>query len=155
MAVLKLITGVPGSGKTTYIKNNMSENDKHVSRDFVRFSLLKENDKYFDKEDEVFKEWVWLIQKYLNAGFDVWADATHLNKKSRYKTLINLKLSSNDTIEVYNIISDLNTCLERNARREGREFVPEDVIENMYKSYTPATLNEFIRFKKIINVRGV
>ena len=50
--------GPAGSGKSTYIsKKILSDTDHfyhHSSRDTIRFGLVKENEEYFSKEDEVF-----------------------------------------------------------------------------------------------------
>ena len=42
MSKLILMCGVPGSGKSTWIKNNKSETDLWISRDKIRFEKLKE-----------------------------------------------------------------------------------------------------------------
>ena len=153
MAKLYLMTGIPGSGKTTYIQKNLEGNEIHISRDTVRFSMLDINDDYFAKEKAVFKEWIYLIQKNLDMGVDVYADATHLTKNSRQKTLNALKLN-NHSVHVVNIITNLDVALKRNKKRSGRAYVPEEVIKNMKISYIPATLNENLLYKSVTSVRG-
>jgi predicted kinase len=44
MTVLYLMCGIPGSGKSTWIKQNKIESDAVISRDVVRFSLVKEHE---------------------------------------------------------------------------------------------------------------
>ena len=55
MTTLVLMIGVPGSGKSTWIQNRLTEKDVWVSRDTIRYCLLEEDDDYFAKEDEVIK----------------------------------------------------------------------------------------------------
>lgn len=74
---LKVMVGVPGSGKSTWIEQEVTRlEDDHrttcvVSRDFVRKSLLNDRDGYFDKETEVFNEFVRQINEAMELGIDV------------------------------------------------------------------------------------
>ena len=154
MSKLFLMCGVPGSGKTTYIKENAAPNSVHVSRDVVRFSMLNDNDDYFAKEKEVFKEWIKRIQTALDAGRDVYADATHLNKNSRNKTLSNLNLKNHE-LHAICIITSEETCILRNLQRKGRECVPTNVIKDMFNVYTIPYLTEgYLPYKSITMVGG-
>ena len=55
MAELILMMGIPGSGKSTWVKNHMKSDDIYISRDEIRFSLLQPGDEYFSKEKEVWR----------------------------------------------------------------------------------------------------
>lgn len=140
---LYLTAGVSGSGKSTVLRKIISKNPEGVivSRDFIRFALLGENDKYFDKEKEVFKEYVHRIQNALDSGKDVYADATHLNLISRRKLLSNLKL---DDVKIHLLYFKvpLEICLERNQNRSGLAYVPEEVIKRQFKNLTFPDFNE-------------
>ena len=133
--MLYLLSGIPGSGKSTIAQLRKGQNSIVVSRDEIRLSLLKDNESYFSKENEVFKIFIETIQNGLDAGFDVYADATHLNNKSRFKTLVNLNLK-NHRVSVIVVNTTLETCLKRNATRTGRRFVPEGCIKEMYNAFT-------------------
>jgi tRNA uridine 5-carbamoylmethylation protein Kti12 len=130
------MVGCPGSGKSTYA-NNLAEKNSNmvvVSRDVIRFSMISEEDEYFSKEDAVFKEFTRQIDEHLVKGEDVIADATHLNRKSRYKLIKNLKAEP-DKINVIYVNTPLNICQARNTERKStRSFVPKETVERMFYS---------------------
>lgn len=148
MSKLYVMCGVPGSGKSTFVNINIHpDTDVHVSRDACRFRLVKPNEEYFSKEKEVFKFFIDLIDAGLKNGYNVYADATHLNTASRNK-LLNSITEKPTSIEAIVLKIPLETCLERNRLRKGlRFFVPEDTIKKMYNRFTIPTFNE--RFDKI------
>lgn len=154
MASLVLMMGVPGSGKTTYAKKMMGDYDIYVSRDEIRFGLVREDEPYFSKEDEVLQTFIRTINDALPiAQRYVIADATHLNMGSRAKILKNLHNKPDSVYVVYVAVS-LQTALERNAQREGRALVPESSIKNMYKSISLPRKEEGIDMTLWLNEDG-
>lgn len=147
MSTLYIMVGIPGSGKS-YIAKQIAKNISCaiVSRDTIRFELLNEEDEYFTKEKEVFKEYINEIQYYLDIGKSVIADATHLNAPSRIKLLSNLYFTEEDYVVPVVIDTPFEICKERNAQRIGRNRVPDDVLKSMYDSFTdPAEDPAYIR----------
>lgn len=144
MPTLYVMCGVAGSGKSTFIRNHMNlETDNYVSRDEIRFFFVKENEEYFSKEKQVFREFVGQINTNLSCGYNVFADATHINFASRNKLLraINHKFYS-DAIAVW-INTPLNICLQQNEKRAGtRGYVPPEVIKKMYSQFEEPTFDE-------------
>ena len=144
---LNVMVGVPGSGKSYYIKNHCSlPRDVVVSRDAIRFSLLQEGESYFSHENKVFrlfcdqinksafyKDLPWLT--HLEGEGIVWADATHLNARSRAKLLYNIDLRNFSHINFICINASLETCLRQNSYREGLARVPESSIVQMFNAY--------------------
>ena len=136
---LIMAMGAPGSGKSTYIKKILTDKDAYISRDEIRFSILKDGEEYFAHEGTVFQTF---IQKIVEALKDVnietvYADASHLNPPSRAKLLNGIKSYidiSNIEVDVLWLKTSLKTCLERNKQREGRANVPERTIDDMYYS---------------------
>ena len=133
MSKLYLMAGAPGSGKTYWAIHHLTENDKYISRDEIRFSMLEDKDDYFARENEVFDEFIKQINNSLMIYDNVFADATHLNFASRNKTISRIYVPV-DEINVVFLDTSLNTCIKRNVQRTGRKFVPETVIKNMYRS---------------------
>lgn len=150
-----LMIGPAGSGKSTWIRNNAKPGvSAHISRDRIRFSMVKEDEYYFSREDEVYMEFVRQICRALSYETkwvdEIYVDATHLTKKSREKLVreIDNFCPSYDLIAVI-VKPELEQCLAQNAQRSGREFVPETVIRNMYESFQHP-LNDDLYYKYII-----
>lgn len=131
---LYLLMGAPGSGKSSWIDNHCNLFEaKHISRDKIRFSMVSEDEEYFSKERDVYDEFIREIDEALDNGFDVYADATHLNKASRYKTLKSINPKTIPEINVIWIKTPLEECIKRNKNRiDTRSFVPKSVIRRMH-----------------------
>ena len=84
-----IMCGIPGIGKSTWIKNFKSDNKIVISRDEIRFGLLSKEDDYFAREEEVLTIFSSKIREAIikNENADIFIDATHLNESSRRKTL--------------------------------------------------------------------
>lgn len=139
--IVWLLSGVPGSGKTSWVKQQIAKKGGvHCSRDEVRFSLLKDGEDYFAHEDEVVRLWTEKVHQAIlspDAG-DVYIDATHLTEKARAQ-VVNALPTSNYTIITVFFDVPLEICLERNEKRTGRAYVPRSVIRRMHASYDQHT----------------
>lgn len=150
MSKLYVMVGVPGSGKSTWAKTHCQEPDVVVSRDEVRFSMVAENEEYFSKENAVFKEFCKQITDNLNAGVNVFADATHINAASRRKLLSNV--SGYDEVQAIVIATPYLQTFEQNENRAGtRAFVPRSVIRRMMNQLDFPTFEE--GFSQISTIR--
>ena len=140
---LYILCGIPGCGKSTWVKNRMAENTsstdpkwEYVSRDEVRFSMVKEEDDYFSKEKQVYNEFVKRICEKLDDAWvaNVIADATHLNEVSRNKLINSIRRQRpNKPLNITMVYFDVpvEVCKFRNAKRQGRARVPDNIIEKM------------------------
>ena len=141
MADLYLMCGVPGAGKSTFLKKIVDENSVIVSRDEIRFSIVKPDEDYFSHEDEVLDIFWKHINEALAAGKDVFVDQTSLTIKARKLLLRHVKGYTYANIIWIN--EDENTCLERNEMRKGtRAYVPRSVIRRMYRQFIEPSLSE-------------
>jgi predicted kinase len=160
MAILYILCGPSGCGKSTWAHNFILESDRlgsdvrYVSRDEIRYSLLKDGEDYFSHEKEVFKRFAGTLRHTLIDGFDVVADATHLNEFSRRKLTQAIDMYYDNYEIVYVVFNvDADTCVERNKNREGRANVPENIIRNMCRDFRVPTLDEDERAIEIKEVK--
>lgn len=151
---LWLLVGIPGSGKSTWVREQLDSECKHwISRDAIRFEVVQEGEEYFSKEKKVFGLFASAVQADIDSDFitDIYVDATHLNEASREKLLGRLK--NLDKVNLNAIVFDipLEVCLERNAQRTGRACVPETAIRNMYNNFRNPALDKR-KYDKIIEM---
>lgn len=155
---LYLMVGIPGSGKSTFLLNEKGDKDTAIiSRDKIRFALLKEGEDYFSREKDVFRVFCSHIQKALddNIHTNIFVDATHLNKRSRDYILSKLKFNRDEVrLAAVCFRVPLEICLKRNALRAGRAFVPEETIRSMYKSLAFPTEEEGFDYNLYIDEKG-
>ena len=143
---LFVLIGAPASGKSTWAMEYLTSMDEAVlwvSRDKIRFSIIKENEDYFAQEKLVYSSFINTIKKGLETHDTVIADATHITVGSR-KKLFKALGDAIKNVEVIAMIvkTDYKTALARNAQRRGREYVPPYVLESMYESFSIPTLKE-------------
>ena len=150
-----IMAGCPGSGKTYYAKNTLMGNENwfYISRDEVRYSMLKDNDEYFSKETEVYKEFMRRINDIImnEKDYNIIADATHLNTASRMKLINHLNMTDNINFYVVWMKTPETICQQRNKLRSGRACVPEDALHNMYKRRTHPSKDNF-KYTEILEV---
>lgn len=148
--ILYLMCGIPGSGKSHWAKG--VKDAVIVSRDAIRFNLLKDGEDYFAHEEEVVDTFIRELNAAIAANDIVIADATHMSEKSRNKTLNRLVLDEVSVIPV-NFELPIGKILKQNDLRSGREFVPKSVIRRLYAQYSPPTMNEKHKYEYIINIK--
>lgn len=154
MAILYMLCGPSGCGKSTWAHRFMEDTEvQYVSRDEIRFSMLKEGDDYFAHEKEVFRKFVNAIRQALIEDKNVIADATHLNEFSRRKLTQAIDMQFSGYQIVYVVFRvDVETCIERNANRSGRANVPNTVIRNMCRDFHEPSFDEDERVVEVYYV---
>ena len=131
MKEVRILIGIPASGKSTFAKNFASfhKGYKIVSTDDIRWKLFG-NPSIQGNPKRIFAIAYKEIISYLNSGHNVIFDATNISRKNR-ANLINF-LNENS---VENIVADyfpvtIDVALERNLQR--KRHVPEKVIHKMF-----------------------
>ena len=152
-----VLSGPPASGKSTWVRSQLTKGAEWISRDNVRFSIVKEDEEYFSHEDEVFDTFIAYINKALKDPdiHTIYIDATHLNKRARSKVLSRIRKRNISELNCVCFCVPPSICQERNALREGRAKVPAAAIENMFKSYTYPGIDEGFAHVYEVDADGV
>lgn len=124
--------GLPGCGKSTFCKENIGEGDSYISRDEIRFSLLKPGQAYFSQENNAFNLFIAKITEAMNGeDYNIFIDATHIGASARFKVLGRLPLKGDEEICYYFFDTPIEECMRRNRKREGLARVPDSAIRDM------------------------
>jgi len=134
-----VLIGLQGIGKSTYCRKNFSKSEYQLCvKDDIRF-LIYPNDLSFEEtfphEKTVVKIHQMAIDTALELGKIPVIDETHVSKKHRMAMLDYLKYHyPGIEVEAHVFPIDLDLALERNAKRSGKRFVPEEVIRRCYRT---------------------
>lgn len=154
--VLYMLCGLPASGKSTFAREQMKHLDStYFSRDEIRFTLLKDSEEYFAREDDVFNLFSRCAAENLKWGYNTIIDATHLNAGSRSKILKKIDTYYTEYNVVFiNFYTPYEICFARNRLREGRARVPDDTMQQMLNRWQPAVKEEDSRCVAVWNIKG-
>jgi len=146
--VAYILIGLPGSGKSTWIRNKQNKND------FVIVSSDDEIDKYAKSQNktysEVFDEYIKIATSNMNSNLInaiknnqniIW-DQTNLSAKKRKGIISRLPKHYEKIAVVFEIDDDtLKDRLYNRTKTEGK-YIPNSVIENMKRTYEFPTKEE-------------
>lgn len=155
--ILYIFSGIPACGKTTFSRRFIQGTSiKYVSRDEIRFSIVKEGEDYFSHEKEVFQKFVSTISQNLTDGFDVIADATHLNKSSRQKLIRAIDTNFGKLYDIMFVYFNtrFEICCGRNEKREGRFRVPDSAMSSMRANFQKPSMLEDKRCIGLMLIKG-
>lgn len=133
--VLMVVRGLPGSGKTTWAKEWVRKDHKRrirVNRDDLRDMMDCGEFIAGLTEPRIVRAEHALIRQNLIFGNSVVCDDTNLTQRVMDE-LRDLASDCGANMCVHDLRDvPLETCLARNALREGRRQVPEEEIRKMY-----------------------
>lgn len=136
MTVIKVLIGVAGVGKSTYIEQHKTEKSLVLSSDDLRIELFGDLEAGNAPEaiPVVFKTLHERMKEaLLSKQYDtIFYDATNLNRKLRKGFYQQFKKYAE--IEAVVLVKPLATIIEQNSQRVGFAKVPESVILRMYES---------------------
>lgn len=142
MRSLVILRGCPGSGKSTWIKENHLEQytlSPDTIRTMVCAPVLTENesDVVISQENDTY---VWsllfeILERRMKNGDFTIIDATHSKSSdfSRYNSLCDTYRYRKYVVSFTDV--PIEVCKERNLQRDKYKRVPEDVIEKMYSRF--------------------
>lgn len=137
MRTMYILRGAPGSGKSTWVKDNNLE-PYTLSADSIRLMyqgpVLNEEGSFVisqNNDSRVWKMLYELLEQRMAKGEFVVVDATHYksNLLNKYKKLISDYRYRAYVVDFTKV--PLETMLERNAKRDAYKYVPENVIRKM------------------------
>lgn len=136
MTVIKILIGVAGVGKSTYIEQHKTEKSLVLSSDALRIEL------FGDLEAGNAPEAIPVVFKILHERMKealltkqydtIFYDATNLSRKLRKGFYQQFKKYAE--IEAVVLVKPLATIIEQNSQRVGFARVPKSVIRRMYES---------------------
>ena len=143
MRNVNIMSGIPGSGKTTYIKYMAKENDVIMNRDEYRKDLHKRMGKSVGSNSKIeYQYWINHINSQLRRPNDIWIDQTTIGIGSLKKLLKYISIKDTDRIIVHLIDTPLDVCIERNLKRNDDEAVAVDVLSHMYANHIENAIDE-------------
>ncbi len=154
MKQLIILAGLPGSGKSTYVKEYYKgdnvfiiDSDETRRQMFGSYLLFPKN--MYEIYDEMIKEGNEIYDKHDDLILIM--DSTFLDNYRRNHYLDNLKKFDKYTIIMFHT-NDINFNLKNNKNRIKEKWVPESVIFNMINQYEPLDEYTRSRFDEVIDI---
>ena len=157
MRRLAILRGIPGAGKSTWLKENKLEQFT-ICPDNIRLLFNSpETDSagrmsISQKQNKRVWEFLYtILEERMDRGEFIIIDATHtkVSDFTQYQKLAQKYFYELVCVDFGAIA--LNVCLQRNKSREDYKFVPEEVItqmhENLQKHNVPKTIKTFDPYK--------
>jgi predicted kinase len=139
-----MLIGIPGSGKSTYLRSISSDNVKIVCPDDIRRELTGDISDQ-SKNGEVWDKAKQDILNNISQGFYTILDATNVDT-GRRREMLSMIRSEFPGIDTYARIFDADPEVSKQRIKKDlenevvRSNVPDEVIDRMYKQYLD-TLN--------------
>lgn len=145
MNTLYIAVGLPGSGKSTYVKNFIKDKEiEYLSSDELRAVYGK------SEEDQTVTSIVFghikrKVDEFLKDGKNVLVDATSVNRKERSDYINTAKKYGAKVVAIV-LKMDRQGLIDRNKKRgeQGGRVVPDFVIDKMLAKFEEPSYDEGI-----------
>ena len=145
MNTLYITVGLPGSGKSTYVKNFIKDKEiEYLSSDSLRAVYGK------SEEDQTVTPLVFghikrKVDEFLKDGKNVLVDATSVNRKERSDYINTAKKYGAKVVAIV-FKMDRQGLIDRNKKRgeQGGRVVPDWVIDKMLAKFEEPSYDEGI-----------
>ena len=137
MPKIRIMVGVPGSGKDYFIDHYKEQDDVVVSSDGIREELGDVNDQ--SKNKLVFTIFYERIEQAMKDGKNVWVNATNVTKVNREKSIA-LGKQYGYEIQALVMNTSVDLCIKNDAARD--RTVGEDVIRKFERRFEMPTIDE-------------
>ena len=145
MNTLYITVGLPGSGKSTYVKNFIKDKEiEYLSSDSLRAVYGK------SEEDQTVTPLVFghikrKVDEFLKDGKNVLVDATSVNRKERSDYINTAKKYGAKVVAIV-FKMDRQGLIDRNKKRgeQGGRVVPDWVIDKMLNKFEEPSYDEGI-----------
>jgi predicted kinase len=124
-----ILVGLQGSGKSTFYRTFYQSTHVLVSKDLLRNNRNPQ------------RRQMQLIEEALKEGRSVVVDNTNPREEDRAPIIVMARTHGAEVVG-FSFESDLQLCLERNARRAGRERVPDKALYITLRRLRMPGLNE-------------
>jgi predicted kinase len=141
----EMLIGIPGSGKSTYLKSIPKDNVSIVCPDDIRRELTG-NISDQSKNGEVWDKAKQNILNNISQGLHTILDATNVNTKAR-RNMLSLIRSKFPDINTYARLFDADPEISKQrikkdiTNKVDRSNVPDEVIDRMYQQYLETVNN--------------
>lgn len=145
MSKLILMVGITASGKSTYAKTHMAEDDVLVSRDEIRRVLYNGVDNFYNHEFIVTPVYIYEIVKALKENKTVWFEAINGTPDFRNRILCQIEeYIIADELETIYMDTPFEIAIQRNIERGGPTQLSVAAVKDFYNNLIPPTIEEFI-----------
>jgi predicted kinase len=155
---LKILSGIPCSGKSTYIKTNCVGFEV-ISRDNIRDELFGKTYKpHSKKEDRITDVFMLQLLIQLDLKRNVVIDNTNV-KEGYIDKFLNLMNENYPQYNIEIIFFDISLfkAKVRNILRylKTGKWIPMNVMDVMYRNYNKLNRNKYLKYSKYFNIPSV